>query len=127
MGPAQDRDFILRQGENALHCINFKRREREPNENCASGDIHSRSSFVSFNETQRRGSSWAVCSHEGSGRNSLPHRESGVPPGVVEPLTTAITKGTGSGGKIQGQPQGQRRAGVRTQQAVAIVDQCHAR
>lgn len=58
-------------------------------------------------------------SYEGSGKNSLPHRESGIAPRAIEPPTT------GSGGKIQEQLQGQRRAGLRTQQAVAIVNKCH--
>lgn len=44
----------------------------------------------------------------------------GVDPRAAEPPTTAIKEGTGSGGKLQ------RRAVVRTQQAVATVDKCHA-
>lgn len=50
-----------------------------------------------------------------------------VAPGSAEPLTTPIKEGTGSGGNLQGQPQGQKKVkeGVRTQQVAAILDKCH--
>lgn len=50
----------------------------------------------------------------------------GLPPRAVDLLARGIKEGAGSGGNLQGQPQGQGRAGVKTQQTAAIVDKCHA-
>lgn len=110
MGPAQDRDFILRQGEKCSTLYKFYT-EKENQMKTASGDAHSRSGCVSFNETHRRGSSQAGCSCEGSERHSLPRRQSGgLPQGRLslpqQPSKKEQVQGANSRGnlKVRGEP-----------------------
>ena len=75
MGPAQDRDFILKQGEKCSTLYKFYTEKENQMKTLLRAKLIQ--GFVSLNETHRRGFSQAGCSCEGSGRHSLPRRQSG--------------------------------------------------
>lgn len=67
-----------------------------------------------------------LCAHMRGLGGSPSHMGVWVAPGLVESLTTVVKEGTGSGGQPPGATPRSGKVGVRTQQAAAILDKCHA-